>query len=585
MAANPSTAVVPLRRALLARAPFGEWTYRDAAEAVAALQPENYDQLRAIAEERDLWRNGAEWVGPGAPGTNEKIGAQYAPDDVVGEVLDNVGNAFSEPQIGAAPLEMPGEGAEIPPEVQARMDEAVSLLSAWWDRQRMQEHILSRLRTSAWAGRAPLRLWVPGRFMEKATDGSVSTLPAADVAAALEYIHVSAPEPSACAVVTDPATQAVCAVFLGEESVPGAEGRAEARKRADLLYLDPDAEPGEEAETVLRVVYADEGREGYETRLPLGGRLLVSEMQTPALLTDPVLRTQRQLGLLCSLLTRIGETAAFRERYIRNAKPFGRRSIYTEGQPLPAGAFLERDETGRDWIVEPEQRTLGANTTTELVGLEEERRTQAGVEMARATPAVDVFDPVDPTPYIHAAEAVRARILRMCKQGHLAIASAAQLSGVAYEQARAAFAKDLNRRRVAEEGMLRETLEAALALAEVIAEKEGYFTSVLRVTVDQHVDAGPRSPDAVRLDMDAYQAGLLSRETVMARLSVEDVVAEVERIRQSAAHILGVLDKAAAAATTFSAEGVLRALVEARMIPEELADAVLARDTDGATEL
>jgi hypothetical protein len=525
MSAQPSTAVVSLRPQALARAPFGDWTYHNGAAALKALLPKNYDELRKYAIERDAWQGGGQWVGPGDTATNTRIREQFAPDDVVGEALDNVGNALSEPQVSMPPVDPLPEDEQVPNQLQHLIDEAESALFDWWDRQRVQERTLDCVYASAFAGRAAMRLWVPGRYLLGGDD--VRFIPTSDIRTALSYIHVVAPDPSVCGVVTDPATQEKCAVFLDEEEIT--EGGAKRTvKRCELVYRDPDALPGEDADTIIRVVYADAMQQGSEARLEIGGHMLTAEMEARPLLTDPVLRTQRQLNYICSLLTRIAESGGFPERYIRNAKPIGIRLPYTDGEAVPEGAFVERDDGGRLWVVVPTERTLGANTTTELVGLP--RYGEGGEVAGYETPGVDRFEPVDPTPYMLLADRVRARILRMCKQGHLAGTATAESSGVAYEQARAVFAKDLNRRRVAEEGMLRDILTAALRLAEHIAGKPGHFTKQLKVAVDQHVDAGPRSPESVRVDMEAVGKSLLSRQTAMSRIGVEDPAAEINRL-------------------------------------------------------
>lgn len=587
MAAKPDTAVVPIAPDAEAKAepvatpPFDSWTYEDAEKALKETLPEDHEVRRAYASESDHWQEGKQWVGPGEATTNERIEEQFAPDDAIGEALANVGNAFSEPRVGVAPLE-PIDG-EVPPDLQKRVDEATTLLSAWWDRRRLQEHVQDRLRTSAWAGRAGLRLWIPGRYMLRGADGSVRLLEAEDLPAALSLIHIAAPDPAASGVVIDGPTQAECAVTLDEEEITDSEGKNKKVKRAELVYREEDPlKPWEAGRTVIRVVYEKEAQDARQVELDIGGRLTVAEMRARSLLTDPVLRGQRQLNYLSSLLTRIAETGGFPERNVINAKPQGERRAYKEGDTIPPGAFLDPDDTGRLWVVIPEERTLGANTTTEWVGLPKmnEEAQVVGYEAVQ----VERFEPVDPTPYVNLAEAVRGKVLRMCRQGHLAGTDTGEASGLAYEQARAAFSKDLNARRVAEEGMLRELLTSALALAEDLAGQPGYFTEQLRVTVDQHVDTGPRSPDSVRSDVEAYDKGLLSRPSAMARIGVEDVDAETELIRAGVRYLLDTLAKAGEASTVFSADGVLRALVEGGSLTQEVADAVLARDTDELPE-
>lgn len=547
----------------LLTAPFGRWRYDDAVKALSSLHPKDFERRHRYAVLKEHFSE-EDWVGPGDPTENEKIEEQFAPDDAIGDVLYNVANAFREAQLTFTPLDEVQPGQEIPANVKRKIEEAKALVSAWWDRVRLHELTQERLYTSAWAGFAALRLWLPGRFMERGEGGAVTIADTDDFEEALDFIHLFAPSPSAGGVYTDPNTQDKVAIFFGAEMV---EGETEPRKFVELVYLDPDRRRDKDAETVMRVVYENSGQTGYETRLKLGGRLLTAQMVTRALLNDAVLRTQAQLNLLTSLITRMAETAAFRGRYTQNAKPLGERRLYEDGMLIPAGAFLERDDEDRQWIVEPKARTLGAATTTELVGLE--TMNQEGQVTGHSMPGVILEDPVDPTPYINAAEGVRRRLLRMCSQGHLAGTSNFEVSGIAYEQARAVFEKDLNARRVAEEGMLRDGITSLLALTEWITNKTGYFTDVLRVVINQHVDPGPRSPDSIRLDHEAYEKGLISKPTAMSRIGVEDLEAEEALIRTTPEYIISLLEKAVPSVQALDEEALLE-LLRLMKLPEDL---------------
>ena len=125
-----------------ALADFEQWTYDDAVREIRRALASDYTVAKAYSVDHDHYQKGAEWVGPGEATTVGKIAAQFAPEDAIGEVLGNVANAFSEPQIGAAPLKDLAEGAQIPEEIQKRIDEAKNLLSNWFDIRQLQEHII-----------------------------------------------------------------------------------------------------------------------------------------------------------------------------------------------------------------------------------------------------------------------------------------------------------------------------------------------------------------------------------------------------------------------------------------------------------
>lgn len=560
----------------LAVAPFHQWKYDSAHKAMQDILPSDYETRVGYCLDEDHFQDGDEWVGPGDPTINTLIEKQFAPEDAIGEVLSNIQNAFSEPQVGSTPTEEIAGGNVDGTPLQR---ELTGVISGWWDRQRLQEHVQERQRTTAWAGWAALRLWIPWRYLN-VLGSDVSFKPASDMETALSYIHVMAPLPGSGAIVVDSGTQDRVAIYLDKEREIDGAGKETTYERAEIVYLDPDRTTDKDADTIIRIMYANDAKPAKEIRLKLGGRLTVAEIKGSVVITDPVIRTQRQLNLLTTLITRIAETAAFRERYTKNAKPQGTRIPYVEGSQIPDGAFLERDEEGNTWSVIPQPRTLGAATTTELIGIPKQDDT--GTVRGHETPDIFIADPVDPTPYINAGDSVRRRVLRMCNQGHLGGVSNAESSGIAYEQARSVFEKDLNKRRVSEEGMLRELITTALAMAELISGQTGHFTSSLRITVDQHINAGPRSPDLVRLDLEAHEAGILSQETAMARYGVEDVDAEVARVRHSTAFILSVIEKAATASQAFSAESVIQVMVKLG-VPQEVANLLKPAPTPAPT--
>lgn len=547
---------------VLAIAPFAKWTYADAHNAMRGILPTDYSIIAGYVIDKDHFQKGKEWVGPGDAAVNTKIQEQFAPEDVIGEVLANIENAFSNPQLGGTPMLETGATEE---DVKALLEELLPILEEWWHTQRMQEHIQDNQRTSAWMGWADLRLWIPHRFLIKTGD-TITVRPAETIEEALRYIHVMAPQPKFGAIITDMSTMDKIAVFLDVEVEYGDDNKRTDFSRAELVYLDPDRENDEDAETIIRITYADEKKAGIEARLELGGRLMMAEMRTPVLITDPVVRTQRQLNLITTVVTRIAETAAFRERYTTNAKPQGIRIRYDEGDKLAEGAFIERDDEGREWAVIPQPRTLGASTTTELVGLP---KIDQGEAKGNETPGVIVVDPVDPGPYLLAADAVRRRILRMCAQGHLGGASNQESSGIAYEQARAVFEKDLEKRKTSQEGQLRQLVTTAIALAENLSGNVGKFTNLLRLTVEQNINAGPRSPDLIRLDLEAYEGGVLSKETVMTRLGIDDTNAEMGRIDTSTANILSILERMAT--IPFTPESIIDVMKELGL-PEDILD-------------
>lgn len=565
----------------LAVQPFPTWTYEDAQSAIRALIPKDYEERRDYAADLH-WRDGKGWIGPkaptGAPTAVEMtagIRRQFASYDGCGEVLDAIRDAFStEAQVGFDTIENRAPDTQIPSDVQRIGDEALGILTRLWDRVQLHEALKPAIRSAAWSERAGLRWWIPpGRAVKRPdADGNegaeLPTAPSFDDAS--EWLALSRPTPETAAVVIDEPTQERAAVFLDAIK----DGQREIH-RAVIAYREGE-------ETVWRTVYENEARIAEERRLPTGGVLPIAEMRGENLLTPSVIATQQQLDYAESVVTRTVETAGFRERYIGNAEPTG---VWVPLQPGEVPTGPTRAHEGHTYQLRPAPRTLGASVTTELVGLLTE--SEDG-KMTRATPAVESFDPTDPEFAIKVGKHARAKILRMCRQGHRAGDSTGEASGFAYQQDRAAFEKDLQNRKGAAEGMLRDLLTAALGIIEGLAGQPGYFTGRIRITVDMHVDAGPRSPDERNQDRMDVEAGLLSRETAMARNRVEDVVGEINRIESETRNRLSTLKEAAEVfaliAQNSSEDAAVRALIAAGVDPK-LANALRPVDTDGPVEL
>ena len=572
------------------RAPFADWTYEDAAAAVAARLPKNYAQLKAYCELNDHWQEGDEWVGPGVVGSTaistEKakgIERQQAPYDAIGKALRNLANAYAlEAEVNTAPLDEVEDAKNIPPEIAAKIKEADNLLTLLFDRYRIHKHHRPCIRVSAYAGRSGLRWWLPLGFALRSVivqeDGTEVVgdpfLPTApDFETAAQWLALSRPLPESAAVVTDELTQKQASVFLYTTK----EGDRDI-EQAEIGYVN------EGGQTVIRTVYKDKRTPPEPMVLNLGGRLLYTEMEADIITTDPVIRGQRQANLGKTMITRSLETCGFPERRTGNMQPLGERREYKEGETIPPGAFTEVDRSGTRWVVIPEVITLGSDTTMHQVGLVEESENG----MRYATPLYDRFDPVPPDHAIKAKDEAVADVLEMCGQGHLVTNSTGEASGFAYEQHRAEFKTDAEARKNEAESLLRDQLTTALALVEHLTNKVGYFTDAIRVVVTIHVNVGPASPQARTEDREAVKAGLMAPETAMARAGIEDLKNELERVKKHPFYQLMLLERVAEVYSKLaqfgSADAAARAL-DAVGIDPDIVAALRMRDTDGALEL
>jgi hypothetical protein len=170
------------------------------------------------------------------------------------------------------------------------------------------------------------------------------------------------------------------------------------------------------------------------------------------------------------------------------------------------------------------------------------------------------------------------------KQGHLAYTAQAQLSGVAYQQARAVFEQFLRRRKGDVEGLIRDTIAAAIQWAEAMGSGAASIMDDYRVVVNLTVHAGPVLPDQQQATTALYEAGLRSRPTALAETGVEDGDAEAQMLdaepRQREEDLKMLVDIVAVLARETSLAAAVRALEAAGFEPE-VARALLPLDMDG----
>ena len=218
------------------------------------------------------------------------------------------------------------------------------------------------------------------------------------------------------------------------------------------------------------------------------------------------------LNLAKTMLARNVVLGGFLERIILNAQ-------------LP-GEYVEDATTKKKTFV-PSPLKTGAGTTNVLAGLPVSDAT--GRVTGYATPTVMYRDPVPVTTFNDTADAAYQGMLEEVHQLHAAIAGDATASGESRRQARADFEASLGATISEVEAAGRWLLETALAMAAAFANQPGRFDS-LRATFTCRVDSGPISADEQKETRENVAAGLLSKETGMVRVGIDDTDAEKAKI-------------------------------------------------------
>lgn len=443
------------------------------------------------------WQGGAGWVGPMLPLDDPSALAMFAEiarafvaENAIGEAVDRhrSGVVGREPAWGFT-VKRPLKAGKKPTNAeQTLIDEAEALLTAWWDERSLLKLMQTAVVTLLLSGRASLRVFIPAGLLDN------GRIPPGDMQTSLRRIFVSHPAPDAATLMTNDLTQAGCSVFRYE---------VDRQHRVELSYLDADV-------TVLRVIGAGEPQ---YARLNLGGRLLMCEMTRAALISETVIGNQKQLNLAKSMLGRNVIQGGFLERIFLNAQGPGEWIADTS---VPEG---------RRFV--PKPLRTGAGRTNFISG--QPIRDNDGRITGYAGASVVFRDPVVVDTFIATEANSERSILKETRQLHALIAGDATASGESRKQARADFATSLLLTKIEVDRAGRWLLETVLALAALASGQPDRYTG-LRATCDCHVDTGPLSGDEINQILAQVAQDLLSPETAMGRLGVDDVDAEQQRI-------------------------------------------------------
>ncbi len=509
--------------------PFNEWTRDDVVLAIGDQIEDDlgsdaaFQENKLFIEDQDHWQDGEGWIGPsGTPEIKDTVLAnvkpQFTPIDVISECVDRAADSLLK-QVADVSFVLAEGDEEISDDQSKEIDLMGRALSKWWDDKKLWEHAKVAARRSRWAARGIVRLWIAEGSLEKIVnrDGTIEfALPTGlSFEEALERVDVSAPLPDEAMVYKNPHSRQEAGLFHFTDP--------EGIETADIWYRD------EAGQTILHRV-GDSADQTFS--LDMKGAVPIAEMRAPLLITEPIRRQQRRLNFLESILVRVGETAGFAERYISNAEPQG-----TWLTTKPAGVINPEttEFEGTKYYLHPQPRTLGASVTTELVGLVQNQETQE-----LATPEVVFKEPTDPEFAIAGSRHAKRTIYEECRQLHVLLSGDPLASGKSREQARADFELDVTKMKAPLELMIRDILKATIAFASAMSGEQGDFLDTYRIVVNVNISTGPTSPEEIKQNNENVEKGTLSRESAMALNGIEDVDAELQKINEQPANMLGI---------------------------------------------
>jgi hypothetical protein len=475
--------------------PFDNLSLQDARNAISTPP---YLEDNRLYFDGDHWGIGGKfWSGPRPDGASSaqvlaEIQRGFVSSNKVRETIErHVGGVVGrEPAWGFTVNRPLATDEELTAAEQALIDEAEALLTSWWDERRIHALLRQATATLLWASRSCVRVFVPRGNLNNGSIIPFGTLPED----AINLLYVQRPDPTQATVSVDDDTQQRAGVYAYQR---------DNHDEVELSFVDSDV-------TVLRLLTADGITN--EARLPIGGRLLLFEMTRDVLITPQVRQLQNLLNMALTMMQRNVILGGFLERVLLNVQ-------------LP-GTFVDdpTQPSGKRFV--PESFRVGAGTTNILQGTV---HTNELGQSQVLNPSIIYRDPVPVDTFVATKEEACTAILEETQQLHAAIAGDATASGKSRQQAMADFLTSLLETAAEVNALGRWLLETVLSLTALFSGQPGRYDG-LRATFDCRLDVGPLDPNDVQQVINLVNNKLLSHETGMARVRVDDVDAEQTRI-------------------------------------------------------
>jgi len=477
-----------------------------------------------LREERyvlgNQWDEGRGWTGPlpldAKDAANSLVERQFVQRNALREVVTRHRDAV----IGREPgwdLTTPTKGGMV-----KLRQEAIDALVAWWDDNSalaaLQTATLRLLFAEERSDKAeelrlavsPLRLFL--RASSVGPDGRIPRRKT--LAEALADIGVHACNPTVAGVLRNADGDPVATRYEYQEST----GRVieVTGTGANLAALGLPVAPS--SDTLIALLSGNTLQQ-EPASLPLDGRLLMHEMRREPLINDAARSQQKLINKAWTMLSHNMDVAGFTERTFLNAQSPG-KWVGEDGNPAAPG----------EGKYVPEPLIVGAGASNHVIGVVEPRPDGT---YSYATPSVAYRDPVDPLAFTRTTDAAYRAVLEECKQLHVLLSADGVASGASRKQATSDYLDSLGLTATAVQGAVRWMLGTTLRLAAVLMGAPERYDALRPMAAVSIKVVQPTSED-VTATIDKRSAGLISRETAMTEVGIEDPDAELERIRSEA---------------------------------------------------
>jgi len=449
----------------------------------------------------DHWQGGDGWVGPRPRTTSGQqdsvrevmnlIERNFVSKNVVREVVERHASATVGREVNWRFVRR--DGGDMTEADLAAIRAMEAAVTDWWDNRRLGELLLDALDTALYSDSATLRLFIPSHALDP--DRKV---PDVDLSGALGLLDAEALGVDVATVFDDPHSGRRIGVYVAEEN---------GRTFAEFSAIDGDGN------TIIR--RQDEGNALAvdSTPLVLGGRLPLVLLERARIVSPQVRQNQRLVNMAVTMMSRNIVLAGFLERTIVNAEMPGHYEVGEDGRK----------------VFHPDPLEVGAGA----VNLLQSTLVEDAQGRASALPTSIVYrDPVSVVTFTDTKHDAQENIYDEVKQRHVLIAGDATASGVSRQQAMADFESDLNRTKMAVDRCVQTLLETVVAFGTYLSNVEVDFLDRFKAVADTRIQLTPPTVEEQNMAMALRDAELISSETAMGRVGIEDPVAEKQKIRQ-----------------------------------------------------
>lgn len=474
------------------------------------------DHLRAVNKmlDGDHWMGGEGWVGPRpqpddpkSADVMEMIRRVFVSQNLVKQVSRRHRNAVAgdEPDWGFTPQKPPekdAEGNPLPPEkgLQDLIDQADSALTSWWDAKNVWHEVRRAVLDAVSTGRGVVRLYIPNASLVEDPSTSEKVVPKGSLEEVLSRIYLSRCDPKSAGVLKDDDGVTVGGYFYST------------RKGKSLLewqYL------GEDGKTYVMVEQLDKTLP--EAGYPLGGELMMFELELDPLVTPQAVSIQKALNKYLTMHSRNLDVAGFLKETILNGQ-------------MP-GDFKPDPENPAKEIFVPHASAKTGPGVREYISpyvWESEDPTRPAVVLPAS---IDSRQPVNAANLTPTKDDLLEALYQEVSQLHVLISGDATASGKSRVEALNDFRTSLEETVTAFEALLRWLLGTVLRLASYFSGDSERFAA-LRPYAQATVVVSQPSGEDIRVDGEMVKDGRMSRETAMLRSGrVSDPAAEKRRIR------------------------------------------------------